>query len=168
MLIQRKTRIIYSNITYMYLIKCIRLIICLKLQQIHLNKIWRIEIEIKMTLKLKLNLIDRVSRMVMSWLILLLIYIALFIFWQQFLPVLAETSQFKKILHFYSQINKMASHPLQQETVHSVESEARHIGYSFSDLIGTKTGNERPRKNFRGSRVRFFKSSEFSGLTNGF
>lgn len=51
----------------------------------------------------------------------------------------------------------MASHPLKQETVHSVESEARHIGYSFSDLIGTKTGNERPRKNFRGSRVRFFK-----------
>lgn len=62
----------------------------------------------------------------------------------------------------------MASHPLKQETVHSVQSEARHIGYSFSDLIGTKTGNERPRKNFKGSRVRFFKSSEFSGLTNGF
>lgn len=51
----------------------------------------------------------------------------------------------------------MASHPLKQETVHSVQSEARHIGYSFSDLIGTTTGNERPRKNFKGSIFQEFR-----------
>lgn len=38
-------------------------------------------------------------------------YLFFFIFWQQF-KFWAETSQFKKYLHFYLQMYKMAAHPL--------------------------------------------------------